>query len=146
MYICPENMNIYEKWASLMAQIVKNLSALQEMQVQSLSKEDSLEEGMATHSSVLARRIPWTEEPGGLQSMGSQRVRHNWVTNTHTHTHTHMKSKMCVLSMDASCALRLYILPSSKSRILYTCTQLLQKYRHLTTSTHTSIFTLMIAK
>ena len=77
MYIRPENMNIYEKWASLMAQMVKNLPALQEMQVQSLSKEDSLEEGMATHSSILARRIPWTEEPGGLQSMGSQRARHN---------------------------------------------------------------------
>ena len=54
--------------------VVKNLPALQEMQVQSLSREDSLEEGMATHSSILARRIPWTEEPGGLQSMGSQRV------------------------------------------------------------------------
>ena len=43
---------------------------------------------MATHASVLAWRITWTEEPGGLQSMGLQRVRHNWVTNTHTHTHT----------------------------------------------------------
>ena len=42
---------------------------------------------MATHSSILAWRIPWTEEPGGLQSMGSQRVGHNWVTNTHTHTY-----------------------------------------------------------
>ena len=47
----------------------------QEMQIQSLGWEDPLEEGMATHSSVLAWRIPWTEEPGGLQSMGSQRVR-----------------------------------------------------------------------
>ena len=44
---------------------------------------------MATHSSILAWRIPWTEEPGGLQSMGSQRVRQDWVTNTHTHTRTH---------------------------------------------------------
>ena len=44
---------------------------------------------MATHSSILAWRIPWTEEPGGLQSMGSQRVGHDWVTNTHTYTHTH---------------------------------------------------------
>ena len=44
---------------------------------------------MATHSSILAWRIPWTGDPGGLQSMGSQRVRHNWMTNTHTHTHTH---------------------------------------------------------
>ena len=58
-------------------QTVKNLSAVQEIQVQSLGQEDPLEEGMATHSSILAWRIPWTEEPGGLQSMGSQRVGHN---------------------------------------------------------------------
>ena len=50
----------------------------QEMQVQSLCQEDPLKEGMATHSSILAWRIPWAEEPGGLQSMESQRVRHNW--------------------------------------------------------------------
>ena len=49
----------------------------------------SLEKEMATHSSILAWRIPWTEEPGGLQSVGWQRVGHYWVTNTHTHTHTH---------------------------------------------------------
>ena len=54
MYIHPENMNIYEKWASLMAQMVKNLPALQEMQVQSLGQEDPLERAMATHSSILA--------------------------------------------------------------------------------------------
>ena len=53
---------------------VKNLPAMQEIQVPSLGQEDPLEEGMATHSSILAWRIPWTEEPGGLQSMGSQRV------------------------------------------------------------------------
>ena len=47
----------------------------------------TLEKEMATHSSILAWRIPWTEEPGGLQSMGSQRIGHDWVTNTHTHTH-----------------------------------------------------------
>ena len=51
---------------------VKNLPAVQETQVQSLGREDPLEKGMATHSSILAWRIPWTEEPGGLQSMGSQ--------------------------------------------------------------------------
>ena len=54
--------------------MVKNLPALQETQIPSLSREDSLEKGMATHSSILARRIPWTEEPGRLQSVGSQRV------------------------------------------------------------------------
>ena len=56
-----------------MAQTVKNLLAMQETQVQSLGQEDPLEKGTATHSSVLARRFPWTEEPGGLQSMGSQK-------------------------------------------------------------------------
>ena len=55
--------------------MVKNLPARREIWVQSLGLEDLLEEGMATHSSTLAWRIPWTEEPGGLQSMGSQRVR-----------------------------------------------------------------------
>ena len=51
-----------------------------ETQVQSLGREDPLEEGMETHSCVFAWRIPWTEEPGGLQSIGSQRVRHDWAT------------------------------------------------------------------
>ena len=59
------------------AEMVRNLPAMQETWVQSLGQEDPLEKGMATHSSILAWRIPWTEEPGMLQSMGSQRVRHN---------------------------------------------------------------------
>ena len=53
---------------------------MQQMRVRSLGQEDPLEEGMATHSSILAWRIPWTEEPGGLQSMGSQRVRYDLAT------------------------------------------------------------------
>ena len=57
-----------------MAQIRKNPPAMKETWVQPLGQEDSLEKGMATHSSILAWRIPWTEEPGGLQSIGSQRV------------------------------------------------------------------------
>ena len=57
---------------SRVLQLVKNLPAMQETWVRSLDQEDSLEEGMATHSSILAREIPWTEEPGGLQSEGSQ--------------------------------------------------------------------------
>ena len=65
-----------------MAQSVKSLPAMQETQVQFLDREDPLEKEMAAHSSILAWRIPWTEEPGGLQSMGSQRVRHDRVTNT----------------------------------------------------------------
>ena len=59
--------------------MAKNLPAMQETQVGSLGQEDLLEKGMATRSNILAWRIPWTEEPGGLLSMGSQRVRHNWI-------------------------------------------------------------------
>ena len=64
------------------AQTVKNLPPAQETQVGSLGREDPLEKEIASHSSILAWRIPWLEEPGGLQSMGSQRVRHNLATNT----------------------------------------------------------------
>ena len=60
-----------------MAQLVKNPPAMWETCVRSLGREDPLEKGMATYSSILAWRIPWTEEPGGLQSMGSQRVGHD---------------------------------------------------------------------
>ena len=60
-----------------MAQVLKNLPAMWETGVRSLGWEYPLEEGMATHSSILASRIPWTEEPGWLQSMGLQRVRHD---------------------------------------------------------------------
>ena len=62
-------------FAFLVAQIVENLPALQETQIQSLGREDPLEKRMATHSSIFAWRIPWTEEPGGLQSMRSQKNR-----------------------------------------------------------------------
>ena len=63
--------------ASLVAQMVKNLPTVLETQVRSLGQKDPLEKGMATHSNILAWRILWTEEPDGLQSRGSQRVRHN---------------------------------------------------------------------
>ena len=68
---------IHTTWASLVVQMVKNLPAVLETQVRSLGQEDPVEKGMATHSSILAWRIPWTEEPGGLQPMGWQRVRHD---------------------------------------------------------------------
>ena len=74
--------------ASLVAQMVKNLPAMWETRVWSLGWEGPLGKGMATYTSILAWRIPWTQEPGGLQSVGSQRVGHDWATNTHTHTHT----------------------------------------------------------
>ena len=60
-----------------MAQTVKNPPAMQETRVQLLGQEDPLEKGITTHSSILAWRIPWTEEPGGLQSIGSQRAGHD---------------------------------------------------------------------
>ena len=69
-------------WGFPSVSAVKNPPAMQEMQemwVRSLDWEDPLQESMATHSSILAWRIPWMEEPGGLQSMGSQRIRHDWV-------------------------------------------------------------------
>ena len=65
---------------SLVAQMVKSLPTMRETWVWSLAREDPLEKEMATHSSILAWRIPWTEEPGRLQSMGSQRVRQDWAT------------------------------------------------------------------
>ena len=69
-------------WASLAAQTVKNLPEMQETWVRALDWEDPLEKGTATHCSILARRIPWTKEPGRLQSMGSQRVGHDPKTFT----------------------------------------------------------------
>ena len=71
--------------SSLVAQSVKNQPVTQETWVRSLGREDSLEKGMTTYCSVLTWRIPWTEEPSGLQSLESQRVGHGWVANTHTH-------------------------------------------------------------
>ena len=69
--------------ASLVAQSVKNLPAVQETWVRSLGREGALEKEMATHSSILTWEISWTEEPGGLQSIASQRIGHDWVTNTY---------------------------------------------------------------
>ena len=90
--------------ASLVAQTVKRLSTMQETRVQSLGQEDPLEKEMATHSSTLAWRIPWTEEPCGQYSMGSQRVGHDWATSlsffcschTHTCTPTHPWAATCL--------------------------------------------------
>ena len=74
------NKQCWNKW-------VKNPPVMQEMQVQPLGQEDPLEEGMTTHSSILAWRIPWTEEPGRLWSRGSQRVRYNWRDWACMHAH-----------------------------------------------------------
>ena len=71
------------KWTSLVAQTVKRLSTMWETRVQSLGWEDPLEKEMAVHSRTIAWKIPWTEEPGRLQSMGSQIVGHDWTTSLH---------------------------------------------------------------
>ena len=86
--ICPSHSR---KWASLVAQRVKNPPAMWDTWAWSLGWEDPLEEGMATHSSVLAWRIP-TEEPGGLQSIGSKRVGHDWATK-HSTAHSTVRDR-----------------------------------------------------
>ena len=85
-------------WSPLVTQLVKNLPAMQETYVQSLSVEDPLEKGMVTHSSILARGIPWRAEPGGPQSTGSWRVGHSWETNTFICPQW-LKTKPCLFSV-----------------------------------------------
>ena len=75
-YCKVNNLYIYI-WTSLVAQTIRRLPTMRETRFQSLGGEDPLEKEMATHSSILAWKTPWTEEPGRLQSMGSQRVGHN---------------------------------------------------------------------
>ena len=75
-------------WASLVVEIVRNSLPMLETGLQSLCGKDLLEKGMTTHSSILAWRTPWKMEPAGLQSMGMQRVGHNWATFTHSLTHS----------------------------------------------------------
>ena len=75
---------LWSSRTSLVAELVKNLHEMQETRVWSLGGEDPLEKGMATHSNILAWRAAWTEEPGGLQITGSQRVGHDWSSDTFT--------------------------------------------------------------
>ena len=81
--------------ASLGAQMVNNLSPRREIWVRFLGQEDPLKKGMATHSSTLAWEIPWTEESGGLQSVRSQRVEHDWVANNHPPHNLMQKAGEC---------------------------------------------------
>ena len=104
MTCCKYLISIHLWHASQVALVVKNLPAKPgdiEMWVWSLGEEDPLEKEMATHSSILAWRIPWTEEPSGLQSMGSQRVGHDWVTNTFflsgLNIHFHLVENQCLI-------------------------------------------------
>ena len=77
-FLCIWTCLSYLWWTSLVAQMVKHLPTMRETQVQSLGQEDPLKKEMATHSSILAWKIPWTEEAGRLQFMGSHRVGHDW--------------------------------------------------------------------
>ena len=108
---------IHVEFSSLVAQTVKNLPALQETMVWSLCWEDPLEKEMATHSSILTWRIPWTEEPNGLQSMGSQKVGHNWATNTFTFTTYEVL--WCVLTTSYPLCSSQRKFPSCHSRVLH---------------------------
>ena len=92
MHLLTPLSTLFNSPSTSLAQVVKNLPAMRETRVQPLGREDPLEKGMATHSSILAWKSPWTEEPSKLQSMEWQRVGHNWLSVhacTHTHTHTH---------------------------------------------------------
>ena len=80
-----------------MAQRLKHLPGMRETRVRSLGQEDPLEKEMATHSSTLVWRIPWREEPGRLQSMGSQRVQHNWTTSLSLFTLTRPESGLNIM-------------------------------------------------
>ena len=99
-------------WILLVAQTVKSLPAMQETQVQSLGREDLPEKEMATHSSILAWKIPWTEEPGGLQSMGSQRVD---MTDA---LHFHFVSKVMSLLFNMLSRFVIAFLPRSKHLLI----------------------------
>ena len=115
-------------WTSLVAQTVKHLSTMWETRVRALGWEDPLEKEMAIHFSTIAWEIPWTEEPGRLQSMGLQRVRHDWVTslslsgryykcqNNHQ-IQTHMTQKLELSEMKSK-------------RIMITMLKMLMKNRH----------------
>ena len=92
--------------ASLVAQTVSHLPAMQETWVRFLRQEDPLEKAMAIHSSILAWKIPRLEEPGGLQSMGSQRVRHDWVTTT---THKRITVLLCQRGTLGALTLKNYV-------------------------------------
>ena len=90
----------------LLAHTVKNLPVIQETWVLSLGWEDPLEKGMATHSNILAWRIPWTEEPGELESMGLQNIREDWMMNVMTYDVAHLS--MCLISFSDEASVKIF--------------------------------------
>ena len=103
-------------WASLVAQMVKILPAVQETWFRSLDWEDPLEEGMAMHFSILAPQSPWTEKPGGLESMGLQRVRHDWTTKHSTAQPVYREGQIKTIRSMLFSAKERYRLPWKKSK------------------------------
>ena len=94
--------------------MIKNLPAMPETQVQSLDWEDPLQKGVVTHSSILAWRIPWTEKPDGLQSMVSQRVGHDWATNTFT-----LKKKSKYIHLELAFNLQCFVITNQENEKKY---------------------------
>ena len=134
-----------------LAQMITNLPAIQETQVQSLDQEDNPEKGMTTHSSILAWRIPRTEEPGGLQSMGSQRVRHDWATNTSTFTLGAILRRDGSLCRILFCSLSRWVSPlflywhSTKTRVEeYECMESVNQTTRLLDTFLISVFSVSI--
>ena len=113
-------------WPSQVAQMVKNLPAMQETWVRSLGQEDPLEKGMVTHSNILTWRSPWTKEPGGLYSTGLQRVGLDWATNTFTSFNVccncrHQRLHILLMSLFTSPLLTLGLLNTSLGKVLESC-------------------------
>ena len=105
---------LFNFWASLVAQRLKCLPTMLETRVRSLGREDPLEKEMATHSSILAWRIPWTENPGGLQSMGSQRVGHDWAMSL-----THLPFSFKLIDLDQLNLIQLLVLGFKSVSLLF---------------------------
>ena len=115
----PVSLSLARYRASLVAQMVKHLPTLHETWVQSLGGEDPLEKEMAIHSSALAWKSPWTEEPGRLQPMGLQRVGHDWVTSLHFHFIYLAEEMLTTLQSWMNCL--------EMQKILYTITKIESK-------------------
>ena len=115
---CYLGITYANKRSSLVAQMVKNPPAKQEIQVQSLGQEDPLKNEMATHSRILPWRIPWKEGPGGLHFMGSQRVEHDWVTK-HACTLTNLVNQTVWDSLSSHLFSRLSLCVNVKKRKTY---------------------------
>ena len=103
--------------ASLVAQMIKNLPVMQETWIWSLGWDDTLKKGIATHSSILAWRIPWTEGPGRLQSMGLQRAGHHWAVITFTDSQEEARKCFSLQVLEEVCPVKTWILDCKPSEL-----------------------------